>query len=88
MLKKQFSCQHLIKYESASPYIAFLGIALLVYQKDFRASIERCPFLACNHDILSLSGQAKVTDFDVILNTDKDIVGFQISVHFTWVKGY
>ena len=83
--ERRLPMNELVKKDTESPDVYFLIIRLLI--KDLRCHILVCATESLSHLILLfvLSAPAKITDLDVELFIEQNILGLQVSMNETFL---
>lgn len=82
MGKHLLSHQHLIEDQASTPHITLL-VVLLQFQ-DLRSSVEGSAG-SFGHLDLDISGQAEVSQLQLLVFVKKDVVRLEISVEFVYM---
>ena len=85
-LKQELLGQHLIEDHPCPPDIAFFSVAFLELSKIYLWSrIKRRPHLSSHEDTIGLPGKSEVTNLDVVVKPNQNVVRLEIPVHFAWI---
>ena len=73
--------EHFVEDEPGTPDIALLVVVLVV--EDFGCGVEGSAGAFGHHDV-DISGESEVSDFELLVLIEEDVVGLEVTVDFVW----